>query len=494
MKKSLFLLCAALFSVTCLQRIAGTIDETETGIGLVGSLYYNGHPAQYFKARLKYTGFYAVTDKNGVYSLTVSKDSLRKKGIDLSKITDTLQYFNDTALVGDIGITSWIDSLPTLYIVQRDFFGKFTSGTGDIGKVEAVIIQMRGSDTLRIKTQSLHFFPESMGFSGFVYFTNSDSQFSYGAYINVYSKRSVFIGRSIYMGFTDDAGNIQFPDFNPCNAFPVVLAGRDTTVSAGTIVQLHARASDSFGGTIEKREWDIIGQGFREITGPDTLITAPLSPCPDVDSCCCSYLCIVRVTDNDGNQSLDTTRVTVRYDIPPAVRAGKDTTVSIGDTVNLMASASSLCGNSNYIQKIEWNINNQGFFEISHSDTAIIAPLSPDSMLLYPCIVRATDNAGEQAMDTTLVMVLKDPPRVFAGNDTMVGINAVVRLNGVATQEFGTIIKWEWNINNSGFIEASTRYTTLVMPNEPVTFTCILRVTDDDGNSGLDTIVVTAGE
>jgi hypothetical protein len=176
--------------------------------------------------------------------------------------------------------------------------------------------------------------------------------------------------------------------------------------------------------------------------------------------------------------------------VAPIVYAGNDTTVSINDTIRLHATASDSFGK--HIAKWEWNINNTGFRQTATGDTIIVAPADSDS--LYVCVVRVTNNDGIATVDTMIVDVVLDPPIVYAGNDTVVAENSQVTLQGSATQEFGIIVKWEWNINNTGFVRTSTGDTTITTPDSFVlTYPCILRATDDDGQIGEDTVNLQVG-
>jgi hypothetical protein len=83
---------------------------------------------------------------------------------------------------------------------------------------------------------------------------------------------------------------------------PTADAGEDTTVVEGTRILLHARGEDRF-GPIVTREWKIGDQPFRHVPQQETIHEAPSVP-GELD-------CILRVTDSDGLQALDTLRVTV---------------------------------------------------------------------------------------------------------------------------------------------------------------------------------------
>jgi hypothetical protein len=81
----------------------------------------------------------------------------------------------------------------------------------------------------------------------------------------------------------------------------------DTMVVAiGDIIPLHATCNDSL-GSIVKTEWSFGGSPFSSATNADTTIFAQGPPANP-------YRCILRVTDNDGNITMDTAlAVIVRF-------------------------------------------------------------------------------------------------------------------------------------------------------------------------------------
>jgi hypothetical protein len=81
-------------------------------------------------------------------------------------------------------------------------------------------------------------------------------------------------------------------------------------------------------------------------------------------------------------------------------------------------------------------------------------------------------------------------PVAFAGVDTAVALGATVNLRGTAVDSFGgAITKWEWSIGGSAFVETSTGDTSFSRATHGA-YPCILRVTDNDGNTAVDTVVV----
>ena len=85
------------------------------------------------------------------------------------------------------------------------------------------------------------------------------------------------------------------------------------------------------------------------------------------------------------------------------------------------------------------------------------------------------------------------PPVVKAGDNITARVNTTVSFAPTATDEDGTIIKWEWDFDGNGLWDYSssktgaTTYTYL----EPGTYNASVRVTDNDGQTAKDSIKVT---
>jgi surface antigen len=263
---------------------------------------------------------------------------------------------------------------------------------------------------------------------------------------------------------------------------PVSFSGMDTTVSINDTVHLHGTATQQFGNIVEWA-WDIGNTGtFKVTNNGDTSFIAPA-----VENR--NYLCVQRVKDDDGNVAKDTIKITVLRDAPLA-NAGKDTTVSIKDTARLHGSAPQQFG---IIVEWAWDIGNTGTFNVTgKGDSTIIVPSLAN--LNYLCILRIKDDDGNVAKDTMTITVLQDVPVANAGKDVAVHSHSPFTLHGIATQQFGTIVTWEWNINGAGFITTSSGDTTITIPDLNVkSLQCTLRVTDDDGNNSSASVNLTNG-
>jgi hypothetical protein len=106
--------------------------------------------------------------------------------------------------------------------------------------------------------------------------------------------------------------------------------------------------------------------------------------------------------------------------------------------------------------------------------------------------VRVKDVTGSEWSGLDFIQVVSDPPKVSLGKDTGLSVSDRLTLQGTILQDFGKNVKWEWNLGDGrGYIPASGPDTTITVPAYPGLMPIVLRVTDDDGNVGADTLVAT---
>ncbi len=172
----------------------------------------------------------------------------------------------------------------------------------------------------------------------------------------------------------------------------------------------------------------------------------------------------------------------------PVVNAGNDTTVSINDTIirDIIAT-----DNDGSIEKMEWKINNGIWNSLSSEQIILIAP---EIQVTFICSVKVTDNDGFLSQDEFIVTIIIDKPVCTASNTTpTVSINDTIRLQGTAADEYGRIVKWEWDVGNTGtFVDIApdSCYVGVACSTANSSYLCLLKVTDDDGNVVCDTVSV----
>lgn len=203
---------------------------------------------------------------------------------------------------------------------------------------------------------------------------------------------------------------------------PIVTASVNyKTVTIKDVVELNAHAVDSL-GSIVKYEWGCgssstanINFTYSSTTTPKTNMTMP-SKADD------HYLCIAKVTDDDGNDAKDTVEIKVIL-APPMVKVeNKSMTIREGFNIALNASASDnngLPSDPGEIVKREWScalpdrISNN-WKTVSVYDTVWKAPAANANFI---CVARATDNDGNTATDTTTFKFTNETPKIWVTSE-----------------------------------------------------------------------------
>ena len=206
-----------------------------------------------------------------------------------------------------------------------------------------------------------------------------------------------------------------------------------------------------------------------------------------------AYKCIARATDDDGEQGFDTLYFRAVLDRPSITLFTSSADVKINSKVRFAGSAVDTLGTIvGYEMYCGTSAKNPSWTPISKPDTTLTMP---SSACKWYCVMRVTDDDNLTAMDTAIYNVLLDPPTVKVSEDTLtVSIKDTVTLDAIANDKLGSIVLYEWSCGNPGvagnrFVSSTTtpRYTA-VMPSSPVNgYQCIIRVTDDDGNTANDT-------
>lgn len=276
------------------------------------------------------------------------------------------------------------------------------------------------------------------------------------------------------------------------NALPVANAGEDRTVidtdrSGNEAVAMDGSASMDPDGTIATHIWSTNGHFLA--AGPNPTIT--LVPG--------EHVVTLAVTDNRGAAATDDVLITVlpgtgNANIPPTANAGSDQTVSDNDgngseTITLNGSGSS--DPDGGVTRWVWT---EGGTQVGLGEQA------QASLGVGRHVITLTVADANGATDTDTVVITVNgtggsgntPPVADAGPDQV-----VVDDDGNGSEHFwvdgsgsydpdGTIVSEQWSVNGSALSVDSSDRTRL----DQGTHTVTLTVTDNDGATDTDTVII----
>lgn len=168
-----------------------------------------------------------------------------------------------------------------------------------------------------------------------------------------------------------------------------------------------------------------------------------------------------------------------------------DTIVTIRDSVPLVAEAVDMDGD---LAGYAWDCNGDGKPEDSSALAGSRAKIRfgrayPDSGTRF-CDLKIWDKAGQSAQRRVRIQVLLDPPVADAGDDTIVVVGTTIHLHARGQDGYGPVAYREWKIGSNEYKHMANGEWSTLAPTTPGDLVCILRLTDSDGLTGYDTMVV----
>ena len=291
-----------------------------------------------------------------------------------------------------------------------------------------------------------------------------------------------------------DLDTLQVTVTNP----PLVIQNFQAPSNAiiGVVVEMNVNARVDF-GIITNYEWDLNGDGSWDSSGME------LSYMEKTYRTMGKATVIVRVTDSDFNQVLDTAVIVVGTDFvnfPPEIDGLilSDTVVTIKDSVGFRVDFSD--GNTRAdIRKFEWDLNGDGVYEItkihpsSTTSDSVTGYFSAVGSLTVK--VRLTDSSGVVANQSAILKVLEGLPTATLNSDISaafigqaIGFTVTAAdLNGNAKS--GSIVKYLWDFNGDGVWDDSTGAGVNTASHvyaenfADSIYSAMVRVRDDDGKT-----------
>ena len=265
---------------------------------------------------------------------------------------------------------------------------------------------------------------------------------------------------SINSGYLDIPNNLPIAD----------VGDNNITISGGESVDLNASSSSDIDGVINFYKW------VENSTVLSTNITFTLNNLSAGD-----HEIILVVTDDRGGEATDTIHIRVNA-IAPIANAGVDKVTLVGTSVELSGSASSDSDGS--IISYLWK---DGTTTLATLETFSTSSLS---LGVHTITLSVTDNDGEISTDTVTVRI-NAAPVANAGVDKSVTLGSDLSLSGNLSSDDGSIVSYQWK-ELTLILSTQKNFTTDQLSLGSHTLT--LMVTDNDGVSSSDTVVVTITE
>jgi hypothetical protein len=129
---------------------------------------------------------------------------------------DSLVLINGGEVIPLMVITDLIDSLPDIFLVQRDIYGDLTAAPASFSSM-TVSIASDLEPGAAPRVAEVWYNEAGQSYSGLFYFVYTAQTVNYSVVVSVYGADSSLIGRSVTVTFPKIAGDIHVPDFDPNN-------------------------------------------------------------------------------------------------------------------------------------------------------------------------------------------------------------------------------------------------------------------------------------
>jgi|GEM_PF-7130392 len=400
----------------------GTSDDTHSSVFVTGRVFTEqNQPLGAVVVHLRHAGLTDTTNGNGVFTLT---GSIPASARSLSAV-DTLDYLRDGITIYSASVATWVDTLPDLFLVQRNISGAITPGPVPVASTTATLWNAQG-DSIPVP---LEWNPVSQNYSGFAWFRYTGGLDSFQVRVKALDSIGRLLGESVKLAFTSRAGDILLPTFAAGNTLPVFVLSAPPSLVRGDTARIRASVTNPSGIALTY-QWKI-GSGPWTQGRTDTLIFVPPStPGPNMTV-------NFRVSRADSLANLDSLRIPVVGNLPkvgistspgpvPAFRAF---TLHLADTA----------GSGSSIVKrwigAPWNV------AVSGTDTLLTAPDTANmgDTVSLSVVYKVWDNLGDSASDSGLIEVIQGLPQGL----TAIADSSSVRISWKAPRASSNLA---WNI------------------------------------------------
>ncbi|MFH1148758.1 MAG: PKD domain-containing protein [Pseudomonadota bacterium] len=223
--------------------------------------------------------------------------------------------------------------------------------------------------------------------------------------------------------------------------------------------------------------WDIDGDGATDDTRPKF---------NHIYTECGFYGVTLKVTDGAGRIITDTVAISA-LSAPDVVASALPATGQLPLHVILSA----VVNDDGDIVLYEWDFDGDGSYDYSDPNTATVSHVY-DVAGSYYATIRVTDNDELRSTDTVEIVV-GNPPTASASTNPIKGpLPLSVTFTGSGIDSDGDIIKYEWDFDGDGIYDwnSDTTGNTTHLYDSSGIFSATLRVTDNNGLTGTDSVLV----
>ena len=209
-----------------------------------------------------------------------------------------------------------------------------------------------------------------------------------------------------------------------------------------------------------------------------------------------AYVITVTTQSNESNNNDNNNNNTqTNEEIGITINAGEVARAYVNEPVEFTGTASDSNG---YIVSFAWDFDGDGTYDVEDINP-ITANHTYTAPGIYTAKFKVIDNEGntETAERTIIIGEEQGVPKVNAGEDVNTETLKTVYFLGTATDDDGTIVKYEWDFDYNSTEGFTTDYTSTRDGTathtyyKAGTYTAALRVTDNDGKTATDYLTVT---
>lgn len=249
------------------------------------------------------------------------------------------------------------------------------------------------------------------------------------------------------------------------------------TVNVNAPVSITAKASDpQF--KITKYSWGFAQDTVVDIEGTKSTVTHTYSISGN-------YTIFCKVTNEKG-QFAQSTKTIVVINQGTLIDAGGPYTAQVNSPLTVKGKAQD---SDSKITSYAWDFNGDGSADVK-SDSTATATYKYTKGGSYIIRFSATTDDGATSSDTAMVTVGNKPPKATAGVDIVSRKGHKVKLMGKGEDPEGLLSKYEWDFNGDGTFDWSSDKIGITEHEFDTYSYPVLRVTDGDGLSALDTVRV----